>query len=198
MELGERLRALRIARGLSQVALGEYLGVDASTISRYETGKSDLDRRTVEKLSELFGVSRIELEGIPRNVFESATTDVPILGRIPAGKLEFTEQNIEGYWPVPEDMVRGGVHFFLRVEGNCMERSGIRHGDLALIRVQPEVEATEIAAVAVGEEGTLKRVQHLNSHIILTADDPKVAPIRAEARDVRILGKVIATIRRFP
>ncbi|MDR1574323.1 MAG: helix-turn-helix domain-containing protein [Clostridiales Family XIII bacterium] len=37
--LGERIRALRMKKGLSQKALAEYMGMRESTLSRYENDK---------------------------------------------------------------------------------------------------------------------------------------------------------------
>jgi DNA-binding transcriptional regulator YiaG len=45
--LGGRLRALRLARGLRQTALGRMLGIGDSIISKLETGGSTTDERVL-------------------------------------------------------------------------------------------------------------------------------------------------------
>lgn len=55
--MGNRIRELRRAKGLTMKQLGEELGVAESTISHYETGRRQLDNETLLKLGEFFGVS---------------------------------------------------------------------------------------------------------------------------------------------
>lgn len=46
-----QLKKVRTERGLSQVAVGEMLGVDQPTISKYERGKLTPWRSTIEALA---------------------------------------------------------------------------------------------------------------------------------------------------
>lgn len=55
--MGNRIRELRKAKGLTMKQLGEVLGVAESTISHYETGRRQLDNETLLKLGEFFDVS---------------------------------------------------------------------------------------------------------------------------------------------
>jgi transcriptional regulator with XRE-family HTH domain len=55
--LGEELRDLRKAAGISQKYAGEYLQRDMSTISRYESGEYPLRRVDLLALLSLYGVS---------------------------------------------------------------------------------------------------------------------------------------------
>ena len=52
----EKLKAARKQKGLSQAALGKLLGVQAQTIGRWETGKSEPNLETVNKLCEILDV----------------------------------------------------------------------------------------------------------------------------------------------
>ncbi len=53
----ERIRDFRKARGLSQTELGEYLGVSASAVYKWETGKSQPDINSIVSMSKLFCIS---------------------------------------------------------------------------------------------------------------------------------------------
>ncbi|NME65661.1 helix-turn-helix transcriptional regulator [Clostridium cadaveris] len=53
----ERLRNERLNKNLSQAQLADYLYLDRTSISKYETGKQIPETPTLEKLSEFFGVS---------------------------------------------------------------------------------------------------------------------------------------------
>src|SRR5262245_49684240 len=54
----------------------------------------------------------------------TATRDVPILGKVAAGKPLFSEENFEGYVAIPEDM--GGGKTF-RSEEHTSELQSLRH-----------------------------------------------------------------------
>ena len=53
----ERLKEERLKKNLNQTQLAEYLYLDRSSISKYETGKQIPETPTLEKLSDFFGVS---------------------------------------------------------------------------------------------------------------------------------------------
>lgn len=53
----QNLRALRKQNGATQVTLAKYLGIDQTTYSGYETGKSCPDINTLIRLADYFDVS---------------------------------------------------------------------------------------------------------------------------------------------
>lgn len=55
--LGEKLWRLREARGLTQEALAEALGVSRQTVSNWENDKATPDAEKLQKLCETLGVS---------------------------------------------------------------------------------------------------------------------------------------------
>ena len=57
MKFEEKLIQLRKARGLSQEALAEQLGVSRQAVSRWELGETTPDLANLKQLSELYGVS---------------------------------------------------------------------------------------------------------------------------------------------
>lgn len=66
--MGNRIRELRRAMGLTMKQLGEELGVAESTISHYETGRRQLDNETLLKLGEFFGVTVGYLLGVEESL----------------------------------------------------------------------------------------------------------------------------------
>ena len=64
MTVGERIRAARKAKGLTQKALGEACGIAEPTIRRYELGKLNPKYETLEKIASALGLSASELMGI--------------------------------------------------------------------------------------------------------------------------------------
>ena len=55
--IGQRIRALRKRRGISQDVLSGFLCVDKSTVSRWETEKLQPDPDMIEALAEKFEVT---------------------------------------------------------------------------------------------------------------------------------------------
>lgn len=53
----ERIKKLRNEKELSQTELGNYLGVSASAVYKWENGKSQPDINSIIKMSKLFGVT---------------------------------------------------------------------------------------------------------------------------------------------
>ena len=61
MQPANRLRALRVAAGLTQANLAEQVGVDIATISRWEDGKSGIADSRKAQLALIFRVTREHL-----------------------------------------------------------------------------------------------------------------------------------------
>ncbi len=54
--IGARLRALRVAAGMSQSTLGEVIGVSFQQIQKYEKGKDRISASTLQVLAAALGV----------------------------------------------------------------------------------------------------------------------------------------------
>ena len=61
---GERLKELRMERGLGQVALAKELGVGKSVISLWEKGQCEPTLSNLIKIATFFGVSIDYLAGL--------------------------------------------------------------------------------------------------------------------------------------
>lgn len=58
-----RLRDIRMEKRMNQADLAKLLNVSSMTVSRYESGGSDIDSTTVCKLCEIFGCTADYLLG---------------------------------------------------------------------------------------------------------------------------------------
>lgn len=63
MTFNEKLKELRIEKKFSQKDVAQSLGIDRTTYTKYETGKSEPDFETIKKLADFFGVSIDSLLG---------------------------------------------------------------------------------------------------------------------------------------
>jgi transcriptional regulator with XRE-family HTH domain len=77
-----RIKDLRLERGLTQTQLGEMLGTTSATIQRLETGKRQLTQKWVEKISSILGVEVSELFG---NILPTTNVGVSVIGEVQAG-----------------------------------------------------------------------------------------------------------------
>lgn len=59
----DRLRRLRREKGVSGKVVGDFCGVSASAVCRYEKGDREPDMQTIIKLSEYFDVTTDYLLG---------------------------------------------------------------------------------------------------------------------------------------
>ncbi|MGH2733863.1 MAG: transcriptional repressor LexA [Actinomycetota bacterium] len=125
----------------------------------------------------------------------------PIYGSIAAGPTSLAEQMHEGVLAVPKEFVDDTPHFVLQVRGDSMVGAGILDGDLAVVRVSAGIASGDIVAAQVtgptGEaEATIKRFRRERGRILLVPENPDMEPMAAPP-DLRILGKVVALMRRL-
>jgi len=81
-KFGERLAALRQARGLTQVQLADKIGSTQRAISRYETIADRAPAPVLAKLAKALGVTTDELLGVKRTRPAKTLTDDPEARRL--------------------------------------------------------------------------------------------------------------------
>lgn len=74
--LTQKLKAFRESRGYSQNQLADYLGIERSSYTRYETGETEPSLFALKKLSILYGVSADFLLDIHMNVNYKLQNDI--------------------------------------------------------------------------------------------------------------------------
>src|SRR5437667_1954311 len=62
--------------------------------------------------------------------------EIPIIGRVRAGAPILAEENIEGFFPVANELARSEETFALKVQGDSIIEDGILDSDLVIIRQQ--------------------------------------------------------------
>jgi repressor LexA len=122
--------------------------------------------------------------------------DVPLLGTVAAGAplLAFEDPEAETF-ALPREFLRADDVFMLSVQGDSMLNAGIHDGDYVVARKQPEANNGEIVVALLEDEATVKRFYKGASHVRLQPENDLYEPIIT--KDVRILGKVIALLRRY-
>jgi len=125
-----------------------------------------------------------------------ATREVPILGKVAAGKPLLSEENIEGVITIPDDMGSGKT-FALQVKGDSMIGAGILDGDRVIVKQQGTAENGEIVCAVINGEATLKRFFKKDGVITLKAENEKYAPIVVSEGEFRIAGRIVGLLRKF-
>jgi repressor LexA len=89
------------------------------------------------------------------NITPIARKSFPLFDGIAAGEPRLMPDGETLYVDATVDVQ---ADYVLKVHGDSMIGARIDDGDYVFIRQQPEVENGEIAAVAIGDEATLKRL----------------------------------------
>lgn len=129
-----------------------------------------------------------------RNHREIKTCPVGIVGSIACGIPEDAQEHVEGYMPVPADVVGHDQMYILYAHGDSMIGVGINDGDMVLVRCQEEARDGEIVVAWVeGEGNTLKRLQHRDGKIILHPENPEMEDILVD--HAKIQGVAVMVIK---
>ena len=142
------------------------------------------------------GKRAIEVANALGKTVLTATREVPVLGRVPAGKPFLSEENIEALLTIPSDMGSGKL-YALQVKGDSMTGAGILDGDRVIVKQQGAAENGEIVCAVINGEATLKRFFKKDGVITLKAENEKYPPITVSEGEFRIAGRVVGLLRKF-
>jgi repressor LexA len=124
----------------------------------------------------------------------SKKANIPLLGCVACGNPILAIENIEAYIPYE---VKGDPkeYFFLRAEGDSMDKAGINDGDLVLIKNQQSPQEGEQVLALVGDDATIKIFKRGADCVILEpkSSNPEHKPIYV-FDDLQIQGKVVGKI----
>ena len=203
--LGDRIKELRKAHGYTQnefidILKEKYnLKADRVMLSKWECSKQCPHIETLKCIASAFDVTLDYLNGIEerpnlklKNISQATETKIPMYGKIACGSpiecnTEFDIETILG------DKVDGD--FCVVARGDSMINARIFDGDIVTIRRQNVVENGEIAAVAIGDEATLKRVYYIENGVMLVPENPAYKPmvfVGEECERVVVLGKAVS------
>lgn len=204
--IGEKIKALRLENNLTLEQVGNAVGVGKSTVRKWENGMiANMRRDKIVSLAKalnttpayLLGFSEepastVSLDGITNIIPLPETKVIPLVGQIACGAPILAEQNITEYLAVDKKIP---ADFALTCKGDSMINARIYDGDVVYIRIQPDVENGEIAAVRIGEEATLKKVRKFPNKLVLSPCNPiydDLVYTDSELLDVAIIGKAVA------
>ena len=123
----------------------------------------------------------------------SASSMVPLVGRVTAGQPILAVEEIEDYIPYPTADSDG--LFALRVQGYSMKNVGILDGDIVIADKNAAWREGDIIIGMDGDEATVKRLVYKNGVVIFMPENEDFDPIYPE--DPSVLGKVIGSYRKY-
>jgi phage repressor protein C with HTH and peptisase S24 domain len=211
MDLGEKLVALRVARGLSQRELAQEAKVKASTISRIERGTAEPYRTTLLKIARALRVqvdalldphlTGDELADLVSTEAVDKTQRVPVISWTSAGTgRDWTDQGFVAgaaeEWIERPTNVRDPNAYALRVAGDSM-RPLVREGDLIVIDNTKTPVPGDLVLVKTRDYGVLlKELDRQAGRIVLLSLNPAFTPIVLEESDLQFPPRKVAHIMK--
>lgn len=205
--LAKRIKLKREELGYTQEDLAKSLGMNKSTIQRYENGNiKKIKLPVVDAIAQTLKVNpswlvgktneetnEIEISNID-NIFKIEKKKIPLLGEIACGEPIYADEDRESYVMCGTDI---DADFCLKAKGDSMINARIMDGDIVFVKKQPIVDNGEIAVVLIDDEATLKRFYYDKeaSIVRLVAENPAYKTMvysGDELNEIRILGKAVA------
>jgi len=126
----------------------------------------------------------------------SSTFELPLLGRIAAGRPLETLENPETI--SLHDFTRARDVFVLEVSGDSMQDEHIVNGDYVMVeKVKTAHNGDIVVALVNGSDTTLKRIYKEGEQVRLQPSNASMPPIMVPAANVEVQGRVIGVLRKY-
>jgi repressor LexA len=194
--IGEKIKKIRLQRGLTIEQLAEKVGVSPSTISKYEKGKLGID---IDRLLEIakalevdpnvfFEGEEVSLTKLPKPVKVVPIYSLPVS----AGNGRFPDEiYIIDYIAVH----RLDVDFVIQVEGDSMEPI-VPDGGYVLVRKTPEARDGNMVLCTYNGHEYVKWFHKRDGEIYLISENPIYPPIKVEKGDTFYIHGVVVDVIR--
>ncbi len=137
------------------------------------------------------------LNTVKEKLNSSATIKLPVLGFIPAGGPVLTEEYVNSWMEVGEDLAKNSSDYFLlEVTGNSMIDAGIFEGDLVVVNIKKSPKDEDIVVALVDGSNTLKRFVRRNDQVYLKAENSEYKDIYP-TNELVIQGVITSLIRQY-
>lgn len=204
---GQRIRALRNSKKLTQVQLAKIAGVSSPAVTEWEKDSYLPKAASLEAMANEFGVTTEYIltgkGGVPKtkhNVAPIAPKMAPVLSWVQAGVFTNVEaidmSRVEEWLPLPDDCDKC---FYLKVQG-LSNYPIFEEGDYILVdpTVQySEMQSGDVIVVRKHDEATFKRlVIETDNSRYLQAINPEFKPnIIPLDEECIFVGEVIDSVR---
>ena len=137
---------------------------------------------------------RLTEEPRPRS---TATTGLPLLGRIAAGTPILASANVEDHVNVDPALFRPRASFLLRVRGDSMKDADILDRDLLAVHQTTQVRNGQIVVARLGDEATVKYYRRQGQLVRLEPANAayKAIEIDLARQELTIEGLAVGVVR---
>ena len=199
-----RIRQLRQELNMKQSELAAKMQVRQTTISNWETNRTEPDSASLQKMAELFETTIDYILGNSpiRHISKRKGIRIPVYRAVAAGIPIEAIEDIVDYEEIEPELAATGEFFGLRIKGSSMEPR-ICEGDVVIVRKQDDADTGDTAIVLVnGYEATCKKVKKDGHGIALIPNNPSYEVKYYSAEEisslpVRIIGKVVELRGKF-
>lgn len=173
----ENLKFIREKKDISKNKMGEMVGVNQTTIGRWESKEIKPSIDNVEEVAKVLNVplpdllikdlrfDNAELIDIDTNIVK-----IPIYGTIKAGTPIESQTDIIDYIDIPKEWVKGGKNFYgLKISGDSMFPK-YSENDIVIFEQNEDVEmynGKDVAVMINGTESTFKKISVVPEGILL-------------------------------
>ncbi len=152
--------------------------------------KGKIEKDDTPRGIKLLDVIKQKLEGV-------TSIKLPILGAIPAGGPVMTEEYVNGWMSVGEDLAKNADDYFmLEVSGTSMIDAGIFEGDMVVVNTKKTPKHEDIVVALIDNHNTLKRFIQKDGKVYLKAENKNYKDIYPD-NELMIQGVVSSLIRQY-
>lgn len=181
----KNLKYLREKNNLSKSELAEKIGVNQSTLSRWENEENGATVDNALDLASFFNVTLADL--VDKDLhFDNATfidneetVSIPVLGTIKAGIPIEAQEDIIGTVNIPKSWIKGGKRFYsLKIQGDSMSPK-YNENDIVIFEFTNDVwkaNRKDCAVMVNGYDATFKNV-------IISENGITLIPLNPNNRD---------------
>jgi len=164
----KNLKYLRESKGISKNKLGEMVGVNQTTIGRWETNEIKPSIDNVEEVAKALNVNLpdllikdLEFDNANYVKLDLDVVKIPVLGTIKAGIPIEAQEEIIDYVEIPKKWILGGKKFYgLKISGDSMYPK-YQEDDIVIFEQNEDKEQynnKDCAVMVNGDDATFKQV----------------------------------------
>ncbi|MBP1736397.1 MAG: SOS-response transcriptional repressors (RecA-mediated autopeptidase) [Oscillospiraceae bacterium] len=197
--LAQKLKQLRKGLKLTQGELAARFGVTQQAIAKWEAGRALPETETISRIAAFFRVTTDYLLDMTDTFVPlGPVSSVRIIGAVKAGYDALALE--EDLGSALAEVKDAECYRYLVVKGDSMAPH-IREGDLALVRLQSELNNGDLGVVLYGDgEATLKQYYYTDGAVTLVPlnDAYETVTLRGhELEGLMIFGRVVETKTRW-
>lgn len=125
----------------------------------------------------------------------NSCSSAAILGSVSCGPLQYEDENVEGFVPLPEIIFGKGEFYILKANGDSMINAGIDDGDWVVIKKQHYAKNGDIVVALSNGMNNLKYFYKENDFAILRSANEKYDDIYV--KDLTIQGIAVNIIKNL-